>query len=183
MELLVRQGKVVYVGSSNFAGWDIARANESAGQRNFMGLVCEQSMYSLANRTIELEVIPACRAYGLGMIAYSPLAGGLLAGSCAQDAQSRRIAAGSRERAATKAEQIRKWQSLCDGLDEEPGHVALAWVLANADVTGPIIGPGNMEQLTGSMRALDIALDEAALQKLEEIWPGPGGEAPEAYAW
>ena len=80
MEQLVRQGKIVYVGSSNFAGWDIAKANEVAARRNFMGLVCEQSKYSLETRMIELEVIPACRDYGLGLIPYSPLGGGLLGG-------------------------------------------------------------------------------------------------------
>src|SRR5579862_961897 len=80
MELLVQQGKIVYVGSSNFAGWHIARAKGTAYQRNFLGLVCEQSKYSLAERTIELEVIPACKHYGLGLIPWSPLDGGMLGG-------------------------------------------------------------------------------------------------------
>ena len=80
MEVLVQQGKVLYVGSSNFAGWQIAQASATAAARNFLGLVSEQSVYSLVARTVELEVIPACRAHGLGLVPYSPLAGGLLGG-------------------------------------------------------------------------------------------------------
>src|SRR5258706_12428229 len=80
MELLVAQGKVLYVGSSNFAGWQIVQAQAAAAPRHFMGLVSEQSLYNLHARMIELEVIPACRAYVLGLIPYSPLAGGLLGG-------------------------------------------------------------------------------------------------------
>src|SRR5215218_3474569 len=81
MELLVQQGKVLYVGSSNFAGWHIARANEIAHQRNFLGLASEQSLYNLNARTIEMEVVPAVNEYGMGLIPWSPLAGGLLAGA------------------------------------------------------------------------------------------------------
>ncbi|HGF5511813.1 TPA: aldo/keto reductase [Klebsiella pneumoniae] len=80
MELLVQQGKVLYIGSSNFAGWDIATAQSVATARHFLGLVAEQSLYNLTARTIELEVIPACRHFGLGLIPWSPLAGGLLGG-------------------------------------------------------------------------------------------------------
>src|SRR5881296_113601 len=81
MEQLVREGKVTYVGSSNFAGWDIATAQCTASARHFMGLVSEQSLYNLNARMIELEVIPACRHYGLGLIPWSPLGGGLLGGA------------------------------------------------------------------------------------------------------
>src|SRR5436305_22224 len=80
MELLVQQGKVIYVGSSNFAGWHIARANEIAKSRHFLGLVSEQSLYNLIDRTVELEVVPACEAYGLGFIPWSPLKSGVLGG-------------------------------------------------------------------------------------------------------
>jgi aryl-alcohol dehydrogenase-like predicted oxidoreductase len=68
-------------------------------------------------------------------------------------------------------------------MKEQPADVALAWLLANPSVTAPIIGPRTMEQLSGSLRALEIKLDEAAMKALDEIWPGPGGEAPKAYAW
>lgn len=183
MEILVQQGKVIYVGSSNFPAWQIATANQFAAQRHFMGLVSEQSIYSLQTRAIELEVIPVCRAYGIGLIPYSPLAGGLLAGALAKATQGRR----STEEFQTEVEkyraQITQYEDLCKRIGESPSTVALAWVLSNPVVTAPLIGPRTMEQLTGSLRALEITLDEQILRQLDKIWPGPRGEAPEAYAW
>jgi aryl-alcohol dehydrogenase-like predicted oxidoreductase len=183
MDLLVQQGKVLYVGSSNFAGWHIARAQEAAARRNFLGLVSEQSLYNLTMRTIELEVLPACRAYGIGVIPWSPLASGTLGGVLGERGKGRR----SRDLVAKKIEQHRPqleaWERFCRERGEEPADVALAWTLANPAVTAPIIGPRTMAQVTGALRALDVRLDAAALARLDEIWPGPGGEAPEAYAW
>ncbi len=183
LEQLVQQGKVIYVGSSNFAGWQIATANQVAARRNFMGLVSEQSIYSLQNRAIELEVIPACRAYGVGLIPYSPLAGGILGGALEKIKKGRRASEEAQELVAKHRPQLERYESLCKQLDEPPATIALAWVLANPVVTSPIIGPRTMDQLQSSMRALEIKLDESTLKKLDEIWPGPGGEAPEAYAW
>jgi aryl-alcohol dehydrogenase-like predicted oxidoreductase len=90
MEVLVQQGRVVYVGSSNFAGWHIAQAQEIARSRHFLGLVSEQSVYNLMKRTVELEVIPAARAYGMAFLPYSPLAGGLLGGKPTENERGRR---------------------------------------------------------------------------------------------
>lgn len=180
MEQLVREGKVVYVGSSNFAGWHIATANQLAAQRHFLGLVSEQSKYNLATRAIELEVIPACRFYGLALLPWSPLANGVLAGS--MEGSRRRSENATRLR-QKHAEQIQRYEELCRKLGEEPANLALAWLLANPAVTSPIVGPRTLDQLTGALRALDIRLDGAALAALDEIWPGPGGPAPEAYAW
>jgi len=178
MEQLVREGKVLYVGSSNFAGWHIAQANEIAKNRHFMGLISEQSLYNLAARTIELEVIPACESYGIGIIPWSPLAGGILGGT--KEAGQRR----TRSKAMTeKADQLAAYEMFCDDMGEKPADVALAWLLNNPIVTAPIIGPRTMEQFTGSLRALEIKFSEEQLKKLDEIWPGPGGAAPEAYAW
>jgi len=181
MEVLVQQGKVIYVGSSNFAGWHIAQANEAAKARHFMGLVSEQSLYNLSARTIELEVIPACKEYGLGLIPWSPLAGGILAGT--KEEGKRRQGGRSKEIAAKYAEPLAKYEAFCDELGESPADVALAWMLHNPVVTAPIIGPRTMEQLTGSLRTLEIKLNDEQMKKLDEIWPGPGGTAPEAYAW
>ena len=181
MELLVQQGKVLYVGSSNFSGWNIAQACEKAAARNFLGLVCEQSLYNLSARTVELEVIPACRAYGLGLVPWSPLGQGVLAGTLKKGETGRR-AAMSEQFEAHRA-RIEAYESICKQLGEKPAHVALAWLLSNPVVTAPIVGPRTMEHLTGSLRALKIHLDDAALARLDEIWPGPGGQAPEAYAW
>jgi aryl-alcohol dehydrogenase-like predicted oxidoreductase len=182
MEGLVDAGKVIYVGSSNFAGWHIAQANEAAKHRNFLGLVSEQSLYNLASRTIELEVLPACRAYGVGVIPWSPLAGGMLGGMLKQEATGRRKNLNPRYDAIRP--QIAAYESFCAELGEEPAAVALAWLLAQKGVTAPIIGPRTLEQLEGaSLRATEIDLDDDALKALDTIFPGPGGPAPEAYAW
>ena len=183
MELLVQQGKVLYVGSSNFAGWHIARAQESAARRHFMGLVSEQSFYNLDVRNIELEVLPACREYGLGVIPWSPLAGGLLGGVLEQIEQGRRTSKDIQEEIEKKRPKLKAWEELCREMGAHPADVALAWLLHNPVVTAPIIGPRTMEQLTGSLRALKIKINKATLKRLDEIFPGPGGEAPEAYAW
>src|SRR5205823_2004914 len=181
-ESLLHQGKVVYVGSSNFAGWNIAQANETAKARHFLGLVCEQSLYNLASRTIELEVHPACRMYGLGVIPWSPLAGGMLGGMVTTGDTARRKSVQPRYERIRP--QLERWEKFCAELGEEPAAVALAWLLHQRGVTGPIIGPRTLEQLEGaSLRAVDLTLDAATLATLDEIFPGPGGRAPEAYAW
>ena len=183
METLVAQGKVLYVGSSNFAGWDIATAQQTATQRHFLGLVCEQSVYSLDNRTVELEVLPASRHYGLGVIPWSPLAGGLLGGALGKQASGRRSGEEFAKKVEKKRAQLEPFEALCKELGEEPANVSLAWLLHNPVVTAPIIGPRTMEQLTGALRATEIRLSPETLERLDEIWPGPGGEAPNAYSW
>jgi aryl-alcohol dehydrogenase-like predicted oxidoreductase len=182
-DALVQQGKVVYVGSSNFAGWDIATACQEASRRGRTGLVSEQSIYHLDNRTIELEVIPACRHYGLGLIPWSPLAGGLLGGALGKLESGRRMDETMQRRIEAKRPQLERYEALCRELGEEPATVALAWLLHNPVVTAPIIGPRTMEQLESAVRATEVTLDEATLTALDEIFPGPGGEAPKAYAW
>jgi aryl-alcohol dehydrogenase-like predicted oxidoreductase len=183
MEVLVQQGKVIYVGSSNFAAWDIAQANSMAKARNFLGLVSEQSLYNLSARMIELEVIPACRAFGLGIIPWSPLAGGMLGGALQKAKEGRRAEERRQKDIEKRRPQLEAWEKFCGELGEQPADVALAWLLANPDVTGPIIGPRTMDQLTGALHALEIKLDEGTMKKMDDIWPGPGGEAPKAYAW
>jgi aryl-alcohol dehydrogenase-like predicted oxidoreductase len=183
MEQLVREGKVIYVGSSNFAGWHIAQAQCTAMQRNFMGLISEQSLYNLAARMVELEVLPACEEYGLGVIPWSPLAGGLLGGVLQKITEGRRAEEGRQKEIEKHRPQIEEYEAFCKEIGEEPANVALAWLLYNPAVTAPIIGPRTMDQLTGAMRALEIKFTPEQLQKLDEIWPGPGGTAPEAYAW
>ena len=182
-ETLIQQGKVIYAGSSNFAGWDIALANTSARQRNFMGLVSEQSVYHLENRMIELEVVPACRHFGLGIIPWSPLGGGLLGGALEKRKEGRRGNEAFEKRVESKRPQLEKYEALCKELGEAPANVALAWLLHNPTVTAPIIGPRTMEQLTGILKVPDIKLSPETISRLNEIWPGPGGEAPKAYSW
>ncbi|MFD1732790.1 aldo/keto reductase [Deinococcus malanensis] len=183
MEQLVREGKVLYVGSSNFAGWNIAQANGLAAQRHFMGLVSEQSLYNLNARVVELEVIPACQAFGLGLIPWSPLGGGLLGGALQKASEGRRASERLQAQIEKYRPQLERYEGLCRDLGEQPADVALAWLLSNPAVTAPIIGPRTLEQLEGNLRSLTITLSEETLRALDDIWPGPGGQAPEAYAW
>jgi aryl-alcohol dehydrogenase-like predicted oxidoreductase len=183
MDQLKRDGKIVYVGSSNFAGWHIARANEIAGYRHSLGLATEQSIYNLHERTIELEVIPVVNEYGMGLIPWSPLAGGLLAGALEKVTEGRRSQDYLQDEIDSIRPRLDEWEAICKELGERPADVALAWLLHQPAVTAPIIGPRTEEQLLGSMRALTIKLSGEVLGKLDEIFPGPGGAAPEAYAW
>jgi NDP-hexose C3-ketoreductase / dTDP-4-oxo-2-deoxy-alpha-D-pentos-2-ene 2,3-reductase len=183
MELLVHQGKVVYVGSSNFAGWNLVQACETAARRGFLGLVSEQSLYNLSARTVELEVIPACRAYGLALLPWSPLGGGLLGGAPQRAAEGRRATDRVAQRVAANRSRLEPYEELCRELGRRPSEVALAWLLHRPGVTAPIIGPRTLEQLEEALQAAALALDDATLQRLDRMWPGPGGQAPEAYAW
>ncbi|MER7362330.1 aldo/keto reductase [Nonomuraea wenchangensis] len=182
MEVLRQQGKILYVGSSNFAGWHIAKAQEIAARRNFLGLVSEQSHYNLLTRAVELEVLPACEDYGLGVIPWSPLAGGLLGGVLRKIDKGRSASEQIVKQLEKHRDKIEAYEKLCDELGEDPAHVGLAWLLKQRAVTAPIIGPRTLEQLEGSMRTLEIELDDAVLARLDEIFPGHR-TAPEDYAW
>lgn len=182
MEVLVQQGKIIYVGSSNFAGWTIAQANEAAKSRHFLGLVSEQSLYNLNARTIELEVIPACEFYGLGLIPWSPLGGGLLGGVLKKAEEGRRASENMQKQIEKHREKIQKWEDLCRELGHRPSDAALAWLLHQSAVTAPIIGPRTMQQLEENIHSLEIKFDEETLQKIDEIFPGHK-TAPEDYAW
>ncbi len=184
METLVAQGKVLYVGSSNFAGWHLAQAQERARARNFQGLVSEQSIYNLLKREVELEVLPAAQAYGLGVIPWSPLNGGLLGGVLRKEREGKRRLEGRAQNALEDNRQaVEAYEAFCDELGSDPALVGLAWLLHQPGVTGPIIGPRTAEQLDSALQALEVELDDGALARLDEIFPGPGGPAPEAYAW
>jgi aryl-alcohol dehydrogenase-like predicted oxidoreductase len=170
----VQQGKVLYIGSSNFAGWHIAQANEAAKRRNFLGLVSEQSIYNLGRRQIE--------AYGVGVIPWSPLGGGLLGGVLEKAEKGRRASEGMQKMLEEHRPKIEAWENLCRELGEKPADVALAWMLQDKRITAPIIGPRTLEQLEGSLRTLEIKLDEETNKKINEIFPGHK-TAPEDYAW
>jgi aryl-alcohol dehydrogenase-like predicted oxidoreductase len=183
MQVLVQQGKVIYVGSSNFAGLHIALAQQAAKERHFMGLISEQSHYNLNARMIELEVIPAIRAFGLGLIPWSPLAGGLLGGILQKQKEGRRATESVEQKISKHRPQLEAYENLCREIGEPPADVAMAWLLHNPVVTSPIIGPRTPQQLESSLHSLDVHLSVDVIVKIENIWPGPGGEAPEAYAW
>jgi aryl-alcohol dehydrogenase-like predicted oxidoreductase len=183
-DVLRTQGKVVYFGSSNHAGWHIAKGMEAARRRGQLGLVSEQSIYNLLKREVELEVLPACLDYGLGVIPWSPLNGGLLGGIIRKtESGKRRLTGRAKDSLKTHRKAIKGYEELCDELGEKPADVGLAWLLHQEAVTAPIVGPRTMEQLEGSLRATDLRLEEDTLARLDELFPGPGGAAPEAYAW
>ncbi len=185
MERLIGQGKITYVGSSNFPGWAIARANEKASARHQLGLISEQSLFNLIERRVELEVIPACREYGLGLIPWSPLAGGLLAathGKSDDNREGRRSSEGMINAISERSEQLGQYQALCDDLGESPSAIALSWLLHQPCVAATIVGPANVGQLKSVLHVPQIKLDESTLSQLDVIFP-PCGEAPEAYAW
>ena len=176
MEVLVAQGKVLYVGSSNFAGWHIAQAQEAARARNFLGLVSEQSVYNLTKRTVELEVLPAARAYGMAFLPYSPLAAGALGGKPEGNDRGRRAY-------ARKDDNVEAYEALCDRIGQAPADVALAWLASRPGVTAPIVGPRTLAQFEANLAAVELRLDDEVVGELDRIFPGPGGPAPEAYAW
>ncbi|MFJ1751235.1 aldo/keto reductase [Streptomyces sp. NPDC088116] len=186
MDQLVAAGKVSYVGSSNFAGWNIAAAQECAARRQSFGLVSEQCLYNLAVRHADLEVLPAAGAYGLGVFAWSPLHGGLLSGAL------RKLAAGTAVKSAQgRAQQllpgmrsaVEAYERFCGRIGEDPAEVGLAWVLSRPGISGAVIGPRTTEQLDSALRARELVLGEAELAELDAIFPavGSGGRAPEAW--
>ncbi|RVU21410.1 aldo/keto reductase [Streptomyces antnestii] len=185
VDVLIQQGKILYAGSSNFPGYKIAQANETAARRGMVGLVSEQCLYNLAERRAEMEVIPAAREYGLGVIPWSPLHGGLLGGVIKKEVEGGRRASGRAAEALGAPEtraQLQAYEDLLDKHGLEPGETALAWLLTRPGVTGPIVGPRTAEQLDSALRAVELELSEEILTALEEIFPGPG-PSPEAFAW
>lgn len=185
VDVLVQQGKILYVGSSNFPGWKIAQANETATRLGSYGLVSEQCLYNLAERRAEMEVLPAAREYGLGVIPWSPLHGGLLGGVLRKESEGSRRASGRSADALANTsvrEQVQAYEDLLDKHGLAPGETALAWLLTRPGVTGPIVGPRTPEQLASALRAVELDLGDDVLGSLDEIFPGPG-PSPEAFAW
>jgi aryl-alcohol dehydrogenase-like predicted oxidoreductase len=183
MEVLRTQGKIVYVGSSNFAGWHIAKAQSVAAARHFMGLVSEQSIYNLLVRDVELEVLPAAQDFGLGVIPWSPLQGGLLGGVVRKERDgSRRYAGRAQESIEKHRAELERYEDLCEEIGHEPSTVALAWLLTRPAVSAPIIGPRTMGQFEGALESVEITLSDEVLAQLDDIFPGHK-TAPEHYAW
>ncbi|MEV5981019.1 aldo/keto reductase [Streptomyces sp. NPDC052114] len=187
IDVLVQQGKILYAGSSNFPGYKIAQANETAARHGRLGLVSEQCLYNLAERRAEMEVIPAAQDYGVGIIPWSPLHQGLLGGALRKE----REGGGARTRGGRSASgladpavraQVEAYEKVVAEHGLEPGEVALAWLLTRPGVTGPIVGPRTAEQLESGLRAVALDLPASLLESLDEIFPGPG-PAPEAFAW
>jgi NDP-hexose 2,3-enoyl reductase len=187
METLTIQGKIRYVGSSNFAGWHLARAQAAADRRNYLGIVSEQCRYNLLTRHAELEVLPAAADLGIGILPYSPLHFGALSGALRKQREGvpGRSVLHAPDRVEPHRPAIARYEDLCRDLGEEPVTVAIAWLLSRPGVTAPVLGPRSAAQLDLPLRALTMTLDEAAPAALDDIFPpiGKGGPAPEAWAW
>jgi aryl-alcohol dehydrogenase-like predicted oxidoreductase len=190
MSILRHQGKIIYVGSSNFAGWHLAAAQEAARRQHITGLVSEQSIYNLATRWVELEVLPAAQEYGIGLIPWSPLHGGMLSGALRKQREgggSRSTSGRSADALGANRERVEAYEKMCTDLGEDPANVGLAWLLHQPGVSAPIVGPRTIAQLDSSLRAVEITLGFDVLAQLDELFPPPGPHgvkpAPEAYAW
>jgi aryl-alcohol dehydrogenase-like predicted oxidoreductase len=179
MEVLRNQGKILYVGTSNFAGWQLVQGQEAALTRSMLGIVSEQSIYNLATRDIEREVIPACQAYGIGVLAWSPLHRGMLAGILESDIAGTRY---KPEQLKRHRRQLEKYELLCAEVGFAPAQVALAWLLARPGITAPVLGPRTKDDLDSAVAALDVRLDASIIARLDDIFPGYK-TAPEDYAW
>ncbi|WP_372630063.1 aldo/keto reductase [Cohnella sp.] len=178
----IHQGRIGYVGSSNFAGRDLVKAQYEAKASRTLGLVSEQHKYSLLCRMPELEVLPAAEELGIGVIAWSPLDGGLLSGHALKPVEGSKRA-GNPERVERHRAQLEAFGALCRDIGESDANVALAWTLVHPAMTAPIIGPRTLGQLEGALRVVDLELSDDVLKRIDEIFPGPGGSAPQAYAW
>jgi NDP-hexose C3-ketoreductase / dTDP-4-oxo-2-deoxy-alpha-D-pentos-2-ene 2,3-reductase len=186
METLVRQGKVRYVGSSNFAGWDLAAMQEAAARRDGPGLAAEQCVLNLVTRQTELEVIPAAQAYGIGVLVWSPLHGGLLGGVLRKLAEGTAVKSAQGRAAAAlhhHRETIAAYERFSAECGRHPAELGMAWALSRPGVTGLVIGPRTTEQLDGAINALDTTLTEDELARLDTLFPpvGAGGPAPGAW--
>jgi aryl-alcohol dehydrogenase-like predicted oxidoreductase len=188
---LVAGGDVLYMGTSNFPGWGLAKFQMFARQRGSLGLVSEQTQYNLLNRAPELEVLPAAHDLGIGVLAYMPLAGGLLTGKLRTEEGSRTRSVESEYGISIGPDntQLAGFSELCRQLGEPEHVVATAWTLQHPAVAAAIVGVRTVRQLEGLERAAALQLDAATRQRLEDLFsinrgrPLQPGPAPEAYAW
>src|SRR5947209_9290901 len=179
---LVRQGKIRYLGSSTFPAHEIVEAQWAAERRGRERFVCEQPPYSMLVRGVEADVLPVCERHGMGVIPWSPLAGGWLSGryrkgvEAPESTRAQRIPQRydlSRAEDRVKLEAADALAALADEAGVSLIHLANAFVLRHPAVTAPIIGPRTMEQLESQLGAVDVELDEALLDRIDEIVP-PG---------
>lgn len=188
---LINNGDVLYMGTSNYPGWGLAKYQMYAWQHSMMGFVSEQCQYNLLSRYPELEVFPAAQDFGIGIIPYMPLGGGLLTGKKKADAGTR-TAQVEKEYYMDMATntQLEAFSALCKEIGEKEQVVAIAWVLANPAVSSAIVGPRTVGHLDGLDRAASLQLEPATMTRLSEIFNINTGRplkadvpAPAAFAW
>ena len=186
---LVRSGKVRYIGSSTFAAWQVIESLWVSKEYGLHRFVTEQPPYNLLDRRIERELIPAAKSYGIGLIPWSPLAGGFLSGKYRRQGtqpEQGRFSDRTHFRAASLLDEPRAFDVVdaLDGVAREKGiplsQLALAWTLAQSGITSPIIGPRTLEQLEDNLLALQVTLSEAELRRIDAISP-PGSHTVPFY--
>ncbi len=177
---LTRAGKIGHLGSSHLAGWHLATFNQEASKHDLPGFVSEECAYSLLRRSFELEVLPACRAFGMAVITSSPLADGLLDGVL-NASPGRPVDPDMRRAVAALRPQLQAWEALCHDVGHAPAAVALAWLLHNPRVTASLIGPRTLAELDTAVRAFDVDWSAELAECLDRIFPGPVREAPDAF--
>jgi aryl-alcohol dehydrogenase-like predicted oxidoreductase len=189
---LVNDGKMLYLGSSNFPGWGLAKYQMQALARGSMGFISEQTMYNLLCRYPELEVLPASLDMGIGVIPYMPLAGGLLTGKT-QSIEGSRTSQVEDEygiKLGQTNSMMAQFSELCKEIGESESVVAIAWTLAHPAIPSAIVGIRTFQHLDNMDRAAELKLDAEIMHRLDEIFPTQAGRslrtgktAPEAYAW
>jgi aryl-alcohol dehydrogenase-like predicted oxidoreductase len=170
---LIRDGKILHGGLSNFPAWRVAGAATRAGLRGLAPLVGIETEYSLAERSAERELLPMAQAHGLGVLLYSPLAGGLLTGKYRQGKKGRLSARGDAvEATAQRAAVVDAVLDVAEEIGSSPVQVSLAWLRRRAALAAtaliPIVGPRRLEHLEEYLRALDLALSEPHYRCLDE---------------
>lgn len=175
LDSLVKAGKLRYLGASNFTGTRLVESLWVADRRGFEPFVCLQPQYSLVCRQIEMELLPACRRHGLGVICWSPLGRGFLSGKYDRNVPppaGTRLAAWQdsfrqvdRERNWDIAEEVKK---VAKEIGMTPSQVALAWVLAQPGITSTIIGARTIEQLDENLKAADLTLPAPVIERLDK---------------
>lgn len=169
-EGLVRQGKIDYTGASNHDAWELAKAQESAKRRNFMGLVSEQHFYTPLNRFAELEMLPMALDYGIGITVYSPLCRGLLGIDMDNPNKHHRNAEADYHFEHIK-DQLTAYTKLCKEIGHSTANVTLAWELAHPAVNTVIVAPNTVEDLKELLQCVKITLNKEILEKIDEIFP------------
>ena len=190
-ERLVNAGQVLYMGTSNFPGWGLAKFQMQAWQRGSMGLVSEQTQYNLLNRIPELEVLPAAQEFGIGILAYMPLAGGMLAGKTqsVEGSRTRSVESEYGIQSGQGNQQFIEFSKICREIGEKEHIVAIAWTLMRPAVHSAIVGIRTVEHLEGIERAAELDLSPEVMRRLDDIFninhgrPLRSGPAPEAYSW
>ena len=181
-ERLTAQGKIDYVGASNFAAYQLAMAQAKADERHFLGIVCDQSKYNLLSRLPEVELIPACRALGIGFLAWGPLGGGMLSGSILKDTVSGQRSLKYAGRLPDEMlARLSAYHDACADCGLTEAEASMAWLLSRPGLTAPLVGPRTVGQLEDMIRTAEITLPQELLRRMDQLFPAPAAEAPKAY--